>query len=211
LIVDDRWENRAVLTNLLGPIGFKCTEAENGQEGLEKVRQCLPDLIITDLAMPVMDGFEMLKQLRAVEAWKDLLVLVSSASVAELDQQISLEAGGNDFLAKPVQVDELFALLAKYLKLTWRHEEAELGSAVDPASNAELIPPSVDDLKQLLELAQDGMLKELSLTAEKIGQQSDRYQPFIQQVLQLAKKFQAEEIESFIQPYLNGQCDNGSD
>jgi signal transduction histidine kinase/FixJ family two-component response regulator len=201
LIVDDRWENRTVLTNLLEPIGFQFTEAENGQEGLEKIRQCLPDLIITDLAMPVMDGFEMLKQLRAVEAWKNLLVLVSSASVAELDQQISLEAGGNDFLVKPVQVDELLTLLAKYLKLTWKYEEAESGAA-DLLSTAELIPPPAEDLERLLELAQDGMLKELSHAAEHIGQQDDRYQPFAQQVLQFAKQFQTEKIESFIQQYL---------
>jgi CheY-like chemotaxis protein len=201
LIVDDRWENRAVLTNLLEPIGFQFTEAENGQEGLEKVRQCLPDLIITDLAMPVMDGFEMLKQLRAVEAWKDVLVLVSSASVAEFDQQISLEAGGNDFLAKPVQVNELLALLAKYLKLTWKYEEAG-SSAADLLSTTELIPPPAADLERLLELAQDGLLKELSQAAERIGQQDDRYQPFVQQVLQFAKQFQTEKIESFIQQYL---------
>jgi hypothetical protein len=88
------------------------------------------------------------------------------------------------------------------LKLNWKYGEAESGSA-NPASTAELIPPPVDDLKQLLELAQDGLLKELSQAAERIGQQDDRYRPFVQQVLQFAKKFQAEKIESFIQQYLN--------
>jgi len=86
LVVDDRWENRAVILNLLEPLGFIVIEAENGQEGLDKMRESLPDLVITDLAMPVMDGFELLKYLRNDENLKHLKVLVSSASVAQLDQ-----------------------------------------------------------------------------------------------------------------------------
>ncbi len=123
LIVDDRWENRSVLVNLLEPLKFNFTEAENGQEGLDKAREKLPDLVITDLAMPVMDGFTMLKQLRSEAKLQDLLVIVSSASVAQIDQQMSLDAGGDDFLAKPVQAEELFTLVAKHLQLTWKYEE----------------------------------------------------------------------------------------
>ena len=52
--MDDRWENRAVILNLLEPLGFEIVEAEHGVEGLEKLQQQTPDLVITDLAMPVM-------------------------------------------------------------------------------------------------------------------------------------------------------------
>ncbi len=65
-----------------------------------------------------------------------------------------------------------------------------------------LIPPPVADLQILLELAQDGMLKKLTTIAEEIGQQNDRYQPFIQRVLQFTKQFQVEQIERFIQAYI---------
>jgi signal transduction histidine kinase len=64
LVVDDRWENRSVLVNLLEPIGFEIVEANNGQEGIQQANATHPDLIITDLAMPVMDGFEMIPRLR---------------------------------------------------------------------------------------------------------------------------------------------------
>lgn len=64
LIVDDRWENRAVIVNLLEAIHFNVVEAENGQVGLEQLEHQQPDLVITDLAMPVMDGFEFLEKLR---------------------------------------------------------------------------------------------------------------------------------------------------
>ena len=98
LIVDDRWENRSVLLNLLEPMGFIITEAENGQEGLNQAKKRRPDLMITDIAMPVMDGFEMLKQLRDDADLKDLQAIVSSASVAEIDRQMSEAAGGIDTL-----------------------------------------------------------------------------------------------------------------
>ena len=205
LIVDDRWENRSVVINLLEPLGFTFTEAENGQAGLDKVRQHLPDLVITDLVMPVMGGFELLKQLRTAEDLKHLLVIVSSASVAKLDQEMSLEAGGDDFLAKPVQMDELLSLLAKHLSLTWRYEETESSLdriATSSAAPRELILPPSEDLKILLELAQNGLIKKLIETAEQIEQKNDRYQPFIQNILQLAKKFQIEKIESLINQYL---------
>ncbi len=202
LIVDDRWENRAVLINLLEPMGFTFTEADNGQEALEKAKQLLPQLIITDLAMPVMDGFDMLKKLRTDDELKHLKVIVSSASVSEIDRQISIEAGGDDFLSKPVHAEELFDLVAKHLKLTWKYEASELNKSDKAPSVKELIPPSTEDLHILLELAQDGLLRNLAEIAVEIGQKDERYQPFTNEVIQLAKQFQSEKIEVLIQQYL---------
>ena len=203
LIVDDHWENRIVLTNLLESIGFIVINAENGQVGLELAREQRPDLIILDLRMPVMDGFELLKQMRDDETLKQLQVIVSSASVSQLDQQLSLEAGGNAFLAKPVQADELFSLLTEHLQLTWHYDQTGLETAAISAadSTAKLIPPSTEDLQMLLELAQEGLQRQLVKASEQIEQKNDRYQPFIQRILQLARQFKLEEIEAFIHPY----------
>ena len=198
LVVDDRWENRSVILNLLEPLGFVITEAENGQEGLEKMRENLPDLVITDLAMPVMDGFAMLKQLRTDENLKHLKVLVSSASVAQVDQQMSLESGGDDFLAKPIHVQELFNALAKHLQLTWNTKEA----AINKTNFSELIIPDTEDLQVLLKLAQEGRLKKLIEVAEQLEQQDVIYQPFVREILHLARQFQSEKIEEFIKTYL---------
>jgi signal transduction histidine kinase/DNA-binding response OmpR family regulator len=211
LVVDDRWENRSVLANLLEPMGFIITEAANGREGLEKTKKRRPDLIITDIAMPVMDGFEMLKQLRADADLKDLLAIVSSASVAEIDRQMSEAAGGDDFLAKPVDAVELFALLAVHLQLTWQYDEIEGDRAVSHSqlSSPELIVPPAADLQLLLELAEDGLLKELVKNAEEIVAKDDRYRPFIQQIQQLAKQFKTEKIELLIQEYLTNTENSG--
>jgi len=200
LVVDDRWENRAVLLNLLEPLGFVITEAEHGQAGLEQLSQSIPDLVITDLAMPVMHGFALLQQIRDSERLKSLKVIVSSASVAQMDQQMSIDAGGDDFLTKPVQVKDLFRLLEKHLELTWKYEEAEPETLTPPTA---LIPPPVEHLQTWLELVQEGRLKKVIAAAEQFGQQNDRYQPFVQQVLQLAKQFQSEQLEQFLQQHLS--------
>jgi signal transduction histidine kinase/CheY-like chemotaxis protein len=204
LVVDDHWENRAVLVNLLESLGFTCAEAEDGAAGWEKANQEQFDLIVTDLFMPVMDGFELLQQLRADERLKHVKKIVSSASVTQIDRSRSLEAGGDDFLTKPIQIDEFLTLLAKHLQLTWKYVQTKSSSnftASDRPATAPIAPPAAD-LQILLELARDGMLKQLTATAEQIAQQNDLYQPFIGQVLQFTKQFQVERVEEFIQAYI---------
>lgn len=198
LVVDDRWENRSVIVNLLAPLGFVVIEAIDGQDGLDKMRAQLPDLVITDLSMPIMNGFEMLNQLRDDSNLKQLKVIVSSASVSQLDQRMSLNAGADDFLAKPIQSQDLFHILTSHLQLTWQYEEM----VVSPAISVEFIVPDSVDLKLLLELVQEGRLKKLVEMAEQIEQKDQRYQPFIQQILQFVKLYQSEMIEELIQQYL---------
>ena len=208
LVVDDRWENRAVLVNLLEPLGFQVSEAENGQVGWEKIRHSQPDLVITDLVMPVMDGFELLKQIRSAKDLQHQKILVSSASVAEAYRQMSLDAGGNDFLAKPVEVSELFNLLATHLELEWKYErtgsnDSETSTPTTALENPEvMIIPSPVDLKKLLELAQQGNLKRLRSHTEHIAHSNPRYANFASKILQLAKQFKAEEIEELLQQHL---------
>ncbi|WP_397331538.1 ATP-binding protein [Nostoc sp. FACHB-280] len=201
LVVDDRWENRAVLMNLLTPLGFMITEAENGQAALDKLQQNLPDIVITDLLMPVMDGFELLRQIRENEQLRLLKVLVSSASVAQIDQQMSIDAGGDDFLSKPVQVNDLFRLLEKHLKLTWKTQDT-FDQSANEQQPKELLPPPPENLQAWLELVQEGRLKKLITTAEQLEQQNQQYQPFTQKIIRLAKQFQSEQLEKFIQQYL---------
>ncbi|MCU0568374.1 MAG: ATP-binding protein [Oculatellaceae cyanobacterium Prado106] len=201
LIVDDRWENRSVLVNLLEPLGFTLVEAENGKDGLEKLQQHPFELIITDLAMPVMDGFEFLQQIRASETLKTCKVIVSSASVAHLDQQMSLDAGGDDFLAKPVDVQDLFTLLEKHLDLTWQYETQTVNEIPDTVAEKLLVPPT-DDLETWLELAQQGRFPKLMAIAQQLAQENADYQPFVQTVVQFAKQFQADKLEQFLQKAL---------
>ena len=102
LVIDDRWENRSVIVNLLTPLGFEVIEATNGKQGLNIATQAKPNLVITDLVMPEMDGFQLMEYWKTSLELKDIKIIVSSASVFETDQNQSLQAGAIDFLAKPV-------------------------------------------------------------------------------------------------------------
>jgi signal transduction histidine kinase/DNA-binding NarL/FixJ family response regulator len=202
LVIDDHWENSAVLVNLLEPLGFAISVAQNGLEGLEKMRQEQPHLVITDIAMPVMNGFELLQQIRQSDDLKHSKVLVSSASVSQTDQQMALNAGGDDFLTKPVDANELFYLLATYLELDWTYESVTTDTLSESESPSEMIQPSTEDLIALLELAQQANLKALRERIQSLVRSDERYTRFADPILQLAKQFQAEEIEELLQNYL---------
>lgn len=203
LVVDDRWENRAVVKNLLEPLGFKITEVENGEAGLAQLHTLKPDLVITDLAMPVMDGFEFLDQIRNIEALKSTKVIVSSASVAQRDQQMALDAGGDDFLSKPVDARALFKILSTHLGLTWTYEPQaqQLGQPVDLPTEQVLPPSSV--LESLLEIAQQTNIKALRKQLKQLVKSDPAYALFAAPILQLASQFMVEEIEELLTQHLS--------
>ena len=196
LIVDDDWENRSVIANLLQSLGFSILEASNGQEGLEKIEQYHPNLIISDLAMPVMDGWKMLSYLRNSLDYRDIIIIVSSASVFEIDRQNSIAAGANDFLAKPIQVEELYRLISNHLHLDWIYEE----TAILPVKTTvmEMLIPSAEELVILQEHAQNGYIKGIRGELKKILEINQLYQPFIDEVNQSLKTFNIQSLRSFL-------------
>jgi signal transduction histidine kinase/FixJ family two-component response regulator len=207
LVVDDRWENRSVLVNLLEPLGFEVIEASNGLEGLAKANDCQPDMIITDLSMPVMDGFEMTQQLRSLPEFQQAIILASSASVFNADRQQSREAGCTDFLAKPVHSKELFEYLQDYLNLQWIYEAEtpELSSnksSSDSMPLQELVVPSADVLHSLYKAAKAGYIAGIQEEAEKLITINALYTPFSQQILKLADDFDDEAIVKLLKPLL---------
>ncbi|MEM6452352.1 MAG: ATP-binding protein [Cyanobacteria bacterium P01_D01_bin.105] len=203
LVVDDRWENRSILLNLLEPLGFDIIEAENGQEGLEKLAISKPDLIITDLAMPVMDGFEFLNQLRSHPDLKALKVIVSSASVSLADQQRSLDLGGDYFLPKPVDAQVLFQLIGECVPVEWIYEKATHDGDASAEKPFNLPPTAV--LESLLDLAQGGHIPELQEKLAQLSTENQDYAAFCESMNQLADQFQIEELETSLQRYLEDQ------
>jgi signal transduction histidine kinase/DNA-binding response OmpR family regulator len=209
LIVDDRWENRSVLVNLLAPLGFELVEATQGKEGLQQARRHQPDLIITDLAMPEMDGFEMLKILRQSEDLRHHIVIVSSASVLEIDRQKSLDAGADDFLAKPVQWAELCQELEKHLKLTWQRQAPEDGPEAvagseplspesRPSTEQDGLTADISDLRHLLDLVERGLLKRFTEEAQQLAERQPANRPLVADMLQLAQAFELDQLETLI-------------
>jgi len=206
LIVDDRWENRSLIVNMLEPIGFEVIEAGNGQEGLEKAHECLPDLIITDLAMPVMNGFEMSQRLRESPSFKDAIIIASSASVFSFDRQQSREAGCNDFVPKPVQSEELLNQLQHYLELEWIYEvKDELTSQTQDASvpMSEIVIPPAQELTALHKAARSGYILDIQEEAKRLKQLDPQYAVFADKIIELAEAFGDEAIVKWVNLYLS--------
>ncbi|MEL6816385.1 MAG: response regulator, partial [Cyanobacteria bacterium J06598_3] len=206
------------LRSLLEPLGFEVSEAHDGAQGVASIEALKPDLVITDLAMPTMDGFEMLKQLRQLEAAEPqrqrLKIVVSSASVAPIDQQKALDQGGDTFLPKPVDAHALFQVIAQQLDLTWRYDQtadqtAEVGAksvakAAQPGTDgdAALVLPPRDELRSLLALVQQGKLRKLRQQLEALMAQAEHYSPFAVPLLTLARQFDADGIEEALTQFL---------
>ncbi|WP_236505472.1 hybrid sensor histidine kinase/response regulator [Tychonema sp. BBK16] len=205
LVVDDRWENRSVVIHLLEPIGFELIEAENGQEGMDRVLTEQPDLIVTDLSMPVMDGFEFLQKLRSHPELQEMPVLVSSASVFESDRHKSLAAGGNDFLPKPIQADILLELIQKYLQLDWIYNENQHSKVSSKGKIApdQILPPAIEVLQQIRELAKLGDLDGIAEIAQQIQTTNSEHFAFAQELINLAESFQTKPLRAFIQKYID--------
>ncbi|MCP4403669.1 MAG: response regulator, partial [bacterium] len=155
LVVDDKLDNRLVLFNLLEPLGFKVTLAEHGQEGVTKAKEIHPDVILMDLVMPVMNGFEAVKILRQLPAFKDIPILVVSASALTMDHTQSQQIGCDDFVAKPVDADQLLTCLERRLHVTWMYEDLPLEPEETAQSGfeANLIPPPPEEMEAFYELA----------------------------------------------------------
>jgi CheY-like chemotaxis protein/nitrogen-specific signal transduction histidine kinase len=193
LVVDDIADNRLIIQNLLEPLGFKVFEAINGQDGLKKAQDLQPKLIITDLLMPIMDGFELIRQLKKLKL--DIPIIASSASVFESDQQLSINVGADNFLAKPIQADDLLNLIQQHLKVEWITAAT---TEVKPSQSEEIIPPSAWVLNHLLELARRGNLRELAKQADLL---EPEFANFAEQVIQLAKSYQEQELFNFINQF----------
>ncbi|NEO87943.1 MAG: response regulator [Spirulina sp. SIO3F2] len=203
LIVDDRWENRSVIVNLLEPLGFTVLEAENGAIGLETAIAHQPNLIITDLAMPVMTGEEFIKQVRQNQSpIQTLPLIVSSASVSASDRQKSLQFGADMFLAKPVEGIALFACLQKYLKLTWQYSTAETTPSTIPEQTASLEIPPAKLLHKLYHAAQEGYIEGIKAESRQLQVNHPEYSLFAEHVLALAEDLDDQGILQLIQSHI---------
>ncbi|HEY9866297.1 MAG TPA: response regulator, partial [Candidatus Obscuribacterales bacterium] len=115
LVVDDRFTNRQLLVKLLSPLGFEVAEAENGQEALKVWNEWQPHLVLMDMRMPVMDGYEATKQIKSHLKGQATVIIALTASVFEEERAIVLSVGCDDFVKKPFREDALLEKIAHYL------------------------------------------------------------------------------------------------
>ncbi|HWW70694.1 MAG TPA: response regulator, partial [Duganella sp.] len=119
LVVDDVATNRALLRDLLGALGFRILEADNGVSALRQAKIEPPDLVLMDMVMPDMDGIEATRRLRAEPGSANTPVLIISASSTQEEGLRAIAAGADAFLGKPIDEQALLGEIGARLKLQW--------------------------------------------------------------------------------------------
>ena len=125
LIVDDHPTNLKVLSDLLIAYGFEVLIAKNGSSALQKLQRVVPDLILLDVLMPVLDGFEICQQLKASEVTRDIPVIFMTALTDPIDKIRGLSIGAVDYITKPIQHEEVLARINVHLRLSHLSKQLE--------------------------------------------------------------------------------------
>jgi two-component system cell cycle response regulator DivK len=115
LVVEDYDDVRRMLKILLESEKFRVLEAATGTEALEVLEDQRPDAILMDLALPGIDGFETIRRIRAIDAFQNTPIVVLSAYSGMPTYETALRAGGNYFMSKPIDFDDLAALMKEIL------------------------------------------------------------------------------------------------
>ena len=115
LLVEDNEMNRDMLSRRLSRRGYEVTIAVNGEEGVEVCAKLLPDLVIMDIGLPGMDGWEATRRIKAVAATRHIPVIALTAHAMSGEEERARAAGCDDFETKPVELDRLLVKMAVWL------------------------------------------------------------------------------------------------
>jgi signal transduction histidine kinase/DNA-binding NarL/FixJ family response regulator len=196
LVVDDNWENRAILQNMLEPLSFKIITAVDGIEGVKLASEHQPDLILMDLVMPEMDGFDATREIRKTS--KDIPIIAASASVFEEHRQLSLDVGCNKFLDKPIRESELLDVLQRFLNVEWVYEELQ-DISIEATEEQPLVMLSTEQAASLLTLAKSGNIKGIINFAKQLDSELIS---MANKITDLAKSFDINALRNLAQEIL---------
>lgn len=195
MIVEDKQENRQLMIELLTPIGFEMREATNGQEAIDLWQSWSPHLIWMDIRMPVMDGLEATKQIKAAGSQAPVVIALTGSAFEE-DRIIALSIGCDDYVRKPFRAEEIFEKMALHLGVRYLYKENSLLSLQQPTLKLE-------ELRQALAQMPIDWLEQLHQAAMKVNAKQVQYWieqmpianvPLADALSELVDKFCFEEI-----------------
>ncbi|MHC5936700.1 CHASE2 domain-containing protein [Nostoc sp.] len=201
LIIDDDRNHRSMLTSLLEEIGCRTLEAIDGKDGLQVATEHNPDVIVLDLAMPNMNGFELIGHLQGNPQTLSIPIIVSSANVSESNRQRSLEAGATAFLPKPLQIEELLNKMRSLLRVEWIYAESSSPKG-EQVTSSEWVVPSQDVLQQLYHLAMMGDISAIEGMLGELIEQNSQLAPFGAELSKLTASFQTAKIRKFLKSFV---------
>ncbi|MFB2939427.1 response regulator [Aerosakkonemataceae cyanobacterium BLCC-F154] len=145
LIVEDQWENSQVLVQLLQPVGFEVKVAKNGQEGIEIWQNWQPHLILMDMRMPIMNGYEATRRIKLTPEGQTTKIIAVTGSAFEENRSEILEIGCDDFIRKPFRTEVIFAKLTEYLGVQYIFAEmpgvASQSNELRSHKNSQILSP----------------------------------------------------------------------
>ena len=202
LVVDDQLENRDWLMKLLTVIGFSVRGAENGAEAIRNWEEWNPRMVLMDVHMPVMDGLEATRRMKADPRGKETVIVTLTASALDDDRRAISVSGADDFLAKPCREDQLLEKIRTLLNITYDYEDL---SEADRLPLAGLAGPDVDRLGRLPpELIEElhnatlsGNKRLLDRLILKVGEAEDKESA--QALQQLADKYEYDTLTRLLE------------
>jgi CheY-like chemotaxis protein len=135
LIADDIEDNRQLLAQLLSPVGFEIRLATNGAEAVQEFEQWRPHVILMDFRMPIMDGHEAIRRIRAMPGGADPKIIAVTASAMDENRQELMEIGADDFLSKPFREAELFQKIHTHAGVEYVYAEHPAGDDQEESSD----------------------------------------------------------------------------
>jgi signal transduction histidine kinase/CheY-like chemotaxis protein len=136
LVIEDRWENRSLLVRMLSQVGFEVLEANDGQEGVTLWQDWEPHLVLMDMRMPVMDGYEATRRIKANTEGQSTVVIAITASAFDEERAKIMATGCDDFVRKPIREALLLSKIAQHLGVRYLYESSSQPPVV-PATKAE--------------------------------------------------------------------------
>ncbi|MCB0191295.1 MAG: PAS domain S-box protein [Anaerolineae bacterium] len=209
LVVDDSSTNRQLVKKLLQPLGFEVQEAGNGQEAVEIWQSWEPHLVWMDMRMPIMDGYEATRKIKATAKGQDTVVIALTASTFEEERAVVASAGCDDFLRKPFRETELFTMMQKHIGVQYIFEESEAIDGQTAGAEKESAPPldesalSQTQIKTAIVALPENLVEKLKEAATRsdmvlvddVIASIEQYSPPLAHVLaNLAQDFEYDEI-----------------
>jgi len=197
LIVDDRWENRMMLSRMLTPVGFTVKEASDGHEAIKVWKDWAPDLIWMDMRMPNMDGYEATQRIRQAPSGDKVIIIALTASALEQDRERVLMVGCDDFLPKPFRESDMFHKISKHLDIEFLYEEE---SSPPPTEKPEETVTAFSVLSDSTRLQLENAIKELNLQkVHDIVETFKSYNPELaEQILVKANEFDFDTLAQWL-------------
>ena len=204
LVAEDAIENRQLLLKLLEPLGFEVREATNGQEAVDLWESWSPHLILMDILMPVIDGYEATQQIKRSLDGDDTLIIALTASAFEEQREDILRSGCDDFIAKPFREEILLEKIATHLRVRYIYEEEQptlsYGAQPSRLMSEDL---SVMPSEWVAQLHQAALCIDDSLIVELIKQIPDTQATLANALTDLVNNFRIDIIIKLTQPYIS--------